>query len=278
MKHRSVIAFVIVAAALFAAPQLSHDLQTLRGAIASRLHGELLQAFLNLHTDDVVPAASAASPRRAHMLFASCTQEKAGAPASKAKKAEPRAAAEPRAEAPDAESPRIELAMMGEPAEAEAWAAEAARAGAAVVVKAPLSRPGVGVENEVAMIIPPDSGIEPSRLAGLRAAESKAREGASQKRKAVEGLRHVAYVSARFDADAEWRKAGEEVLRELNGTLPGAFEFRTNREGVKTKTLKVIKRNDALRAIPRAPRAPGQVACTLPLPAPAAPQVLPAAE
>jgi hypothetical protein len=33
MKHRSVIAYIIVAAALFSLPQLSHDLRALKGAV-----------------------------------------------------------------------------------------------------------------------------------------------------------------------------------------------------------------------------------------------------
>src|SRR5215213_8608399 len=88
MKHRSVIAFVIVAAALFAAPQLSHDLQSLRSALGSRLSGELMQAFLSLPSTE--GAAAAVAPQRAETQLASCTKER---PVAKQRKSDPSPAA-----------------------------------------------------------------------------------------------------------------------------------------------------------------------------------------
>src|SRR5215213_68217 len=90
MKHRSVIAFVIVAAALFSLPQLSHDLQSLKGAVGARLHSELLHAFLNLPAGEPT-AVVAPAGRPAESLLASCPQEKSGAAASKSGKAGGRA-------------------------------------------------------------------------------------------------------------------------------------------------------------------------------------------
>src|ERR1700750_1624831 len=52
MRHRSNIAFILLAATLFAAPQMAHDLSTLKGAVAARVRGEILQAFLGLHANE----------------------------------------------------------------------------------------------------------------------------------------------------------------------------------------------------------------------------------
>src|SRR5688572_15771235 len=95
MKHRSVIAFVIVAAALFSLPQLSHDLQALKGAVGARLHRELLHAFLNLPAGE--PAAAATAERPAETLLASCPNAKSGPEGIKGRKANARSRAEGRA-------------------------------------------------------------------------------------------------------------------------------------------------------------------------------------
>src|SRR5215211_9228618 len=84
MKHRSVIAFVIVVAALFSLPQLSHDLQALKGAVGSRLHRELLHAFLSLPAGEPTSAVTVATP--SDNLLASCTKENSDAAAAKSGK------------------------------------------------------------------------------------------------------------------------------------------------------------------------------------------------
>ena len=256
MKHRSVIAFVIVAAALFAAPQLSHDLQSLRSAMGSRLRGELMHAFLSLHAEDgaAAPAATAGRPQK---MLASCPKAKAGAAAG-VKKDEPRAAA-PRTGAPAVEAQRVQLAMMTEPEGVpEDWEARAA-----------LARE---VEAEVAMIIPPDGGVDPRALADVHAARASAQEGAALRRQAAGEVRHLAFVAARFEGDRFERQGpDEESLRRLRETLPGPLGLRLDSEGTKAKVLKVIKRAGGAApapvAAPRAPRTPGQTACLLKAPA-----------
>ena len=259
MKHRSVIAFVIVAAALFAAPQLSHDLQSLRSGLGARLRGELLQAFLSLHPED--GASAAPSARGARTLLASCAKAGTEAPAAKAKKSEPRAAAGQQSEETAAGGPAVHLAMMTGPSDApDAWKAPAARAHQKAAGEA-------AVPSEVAMIIPPDSGIEPAALAELSAATAKAREGAALKRREVEELRRVTFVAAGFEGrQLNIQGPAEEALRRLGEALPGGFEFRLEGDGSKSKALKVIKRavgagRPAAAPAPRAPRLPGAVAC-----------------
>src|SRR5215213_8192589 len=79
MKHRSVIAFVIVAAALFSLPQLSHELQAMKGAVGSRLHRELLHAFLSLPAGGPTATAAPSTAAPAERMLASCTNQKSGA-------------------------------------------------------------------------------------------------------------------------------------------------------------------------------------------------------
>lgn len=254
MKHRSVIAFVIVAAALFSAPQLSHDLQSLKSGLGARLRGELLQAFLSLHPED---AAAPAGRGAARSLVASCSKNKADAPAAKAKKDEPRAAAESKSEGTADEVPAAELAVIT----ATESAAERLEAfGEAVATRAEAAA-------ELAMIIPPDAGIEPPALARANATGAKARETAAQKYREAEHLRRVTFVSTRFHGgQAEWHGQAEEALRKLSETLPGNFDLRLEGNGAKSKTVKVIKRaveagRPAAAPAPRAPRLPGMVAC-----------------
>ena len=264
MKHRSVIAFVIVAAALFALPQLSHDLRELKGAVGTRLHRELLNAFLNLPAGEPVSAAPAASP--AESLLASCGKEKTGAPSAKT------ARAAGHAEARAAEKRLEERAMIGDPKNDPIN--EVARAEAdedeVEFVETPSE---VKAASEVAMIIPPEAGVDPRKVADALAASDVARLDADKLRVEAEGLRVAYNARARFEArGVEWQKATEEAVRQLN-TLPGAYEFRVLRDGPKVKVLKVRCGECPASGAPRPSRAPRQAP-----PAPPAPVVFTSAE
>ncbi len=256
MKHRSVIAFVIVAAALFAAPQLSHDLQTFKSALGSRLRGELMHAFLSLPAGETGTTAVVASAP-AEMQLASCSKAR---PAAKQRKSDPA----PPARAGLREAAGGEWAMIGEPVQvSEPWAAALLEGPQAV--ETPHKALG-----ELAMIIPPDSGIEPRGLARVAAdAEAGVKDAVEARR--LSRLVRMAYVSTRPDAKGfEWRRV-EGALRGLEESLPGgAMEFRLEREGTKTKVLKV-KQGTAVccppRPAPRAPRPAGVDAAAAPLPA-----------
>ena len=261
MKHRSVIAFVIVAAALFSLPQLSHDLRALKGEVGARLHRELLHAFLNLPAGEPTAAAPAARP--AETLLASCTKEKSGAPAAKTAKVEARGRIDSRAGGKTVE----QSAMIGDPVNdpinnlASVGIEKAAGKAAAAL-------PEFKVETEVAMIIPPDSGIDPRGFASALASSEATREEAKQLRFEAEGLRVAYATAARFEAKGpEWQKATQDAVRKLNGSLPGAYEFRVVRDGAKAKVLK-FKCGDCPATAPRAPRAPRQVPAGAPLPSP----------
>ena len=262
MKHRSVIAFVIIAAALFSLPQLSHDLSALKGAVGSRLHRELLAAFLNLPAGEPTAVAAPAA-RPAETLLASCTKERSGATVAKAGKVETSGRVEGRA----AEKRFEQSAMIGDPASdpinqvASVKIKEAAD-------KAIKSLPEVKVETEVAMIIPPESGIDPKGLISALSANDAARVEANQLRFEAEGLRVAYTTAARFESKGpEWQRATESAVRKLNASFPATYEFRVVRDGAKTKVLK-FKCGDCPATAPRAPRAPRQLPAAAPLPAP----------
>lgn len=243
MKHRSVIAFVIVAAGLFALPQLSHELQSFKGAVGSRLHRELLQAFLNLPAG--APTAAPASAGHVEPLLASCGTRKSGAPAAKGGRGEAGGRAEGRSTGKTVE----QRAMIGDPA------------------NDPINNKTVAmlpeVESEVAMIIPPGSGIDPRTFVSTLKAGEVARVEA-------DGLRAAYTAAARSGANApEWQKAAGDVLRTLNAQ-PGAPEFRFVRDGkqVKARSFKCV---ECPAPAPRLTRLPRQVALSMPLPAPSAP-------
>jgi hypothetical protein len=258
MKHRSVISFVIVAAALFSLPQLSHELQSIKGAVGSRLHHELLHAFLNLPAGG--PTATAApAARPAETVLASCTNRKSGAPAAKGGKVESGGRAEGRGNGKNVE----QRAMIGDPANDPINNRASVDIGEAAD-EAVASLTGLKVETEVAMIIPPESGIDPRALPNVLTSRDVARFEA-------DGLRAAYVAAARSEGKSpEWQKAAEDAFRKLNATRPGAYEFRVVRDGAKAKVLK-FKCADCPAPAPRLTRLTRQVALSVPLPAPVAP-------
>lgn len=250
MKHRSVIAFVIVAAALFSLPQLSHDLHALKGAVGARLQSELLHAFLNLPAGDPVAAEAVARP--AETLLASCTQSKSRGEGVKGRK--------PSANVRAAGRGFEQSAMIVDPAH-DPINRVAGVVAERVVDEIVLAQPHVRVGAEVAMIVPPENGIDPRGIARALAPQDVARAEA-------DGLRVAYAAAARLQAaDPEWQKATEEALRRLNGSLPAGNQLRLVREGAKMRVLK-LKCVECPSTLPRAPRpAPAAV----PQPAPSAP-------
>ena len=239
MKHRSVIAFVIVAAALFSLPQLSHDLRALKGEVGARLHRELLHAFLSLPADE--PLSPAPAPRAGEPLLASCPNERR---AAKQAKAEAAGRAEGRTVGRNVE----QSAMIDNPAN-DPINQRASVEVKEEAVKSASARPEVRAA-EVAMIIPPDVGIDPRAVADALKSSNVTRLNA-------EGVRVAFAAGARFEARGpEWQRATAEAVRRLNGQVPGTYEFRVVRDGARaTKVLK-IKCGECPVGAPRAPRQP----------------------
>lgn len=92
MKHRSIGAFILLAAAFLAIPQAVEDIRSLKGSVLGSARGQLLQAFLCFTSDEAAPAPP--SRRQARAALASCPRSARhdSAVASVAKKASRRAA------------------------------------------------------------------------------------------------------------------------------------------------------------------------------------------
>lgn len=267
MKHRSVISFVIVAAALFSLPQLSHDLRALKGAVGLRLHRELLHAFLNLPAGE--PAAAATTVRPSESLLASCPQERPGAPAAKSFKVGPSSRAEGRTGGKSFD----QSAMLGDPAN-DPISQRAGLETEKAAGKAATALPDFKANTEVAMIVPPDTGIGPGGLAATLASSDVARAAAARLRFEAGGQRVAYAATANFETyGPEWQKSAEEAARKLDASLSGAYEFRVLRDGAKVKVLKVRCGNCPATA-PRLPRAPRQLGVDMLVPAPVVPAQL----
>src|SRR5436305_2518015 len=73
MKHRSIIAFILLGAALFAAPQITHDILSFKSALGARIRGEIVHAFISLSKGDSNSEELAARPSNAQPVV--CERE-----------------------------------------------------------------------------------------------------------------------------------------------------------------------------------------------------------
>jgi hypothetical protein len=243
MKHRSVIAFVLLAAILAAVPQASQDLLELKSALGERVRSEFWQAVLNLNERG---GASQSAPRRApqHAL-ASCNAP--ASPGSK-KSSAPARAASAHAEAASSAGAvkRVEIEelamMLTPPADIEEKigleVAEDLR-GLVIgkVLKAPSRAPLP--REERAMIIPPSEGADPVIPRRLEAA---ARAKAARADSRLAGLEsRVSYVAAAFDErGVEFNKKSGELLRfQFNSLLKDGVAIPLPAPAPKGKVTKV---------------------------------------
>jgi hypothetical protein len=244
MRHRSNIAFILLAAALFAAPQVAQDLSTLKGAVAARVRGEILSAFLGLHSNESAAAATQA-PRVEAPLVVCKTDKQEAQPTQK--KGVERTAPAQRNES----GTRTQSAMLTDPTEKT----NAGLPPAAVAAElASLPRQLLD-ETKLAMLTPPGNGVEPPPPAvAYRYEAGDARTKAARERLA-ELERHAVFVQARFDfehgvKDARWiSRIAEDAVR-ANGT-----------EGRgKTRVIKVRRQGRACGGGDNTPCAPVPVA------------------
>jgi hypothetical protein len=213
MRHRSHIAFILLAAALFAAPQMAQDLSSLKGALAARIRGEIMQAFLGLHSNEAAVAKQA--PRVEASLLACGTEKSEAQPARVAeKKAAERTAPARRVEA------RAQAAMLTDPSDK---ANVGLPPGAVAAELASLPRQ-VLTETRLAMLTQPGNGVEPPPALALRyeAGGARTKSAPAARDKFAELERRAVFFQANFErgADAEWlRRAAEDAAR---STVEGA--------------------------------------------------------
>jgi len=222
MRHRSNIAFILLAAALFAAPQMAQDLSTLKGAVAARIRGEILHAFLGLHSNESAAAATQAPRVEAPVVV--CTAAKQESQSVARKSAERNVPAQ-RSDA----APRTQSAMLTDPAEKTNAGLPPAAAAAEL---ASLPRQFFD-ESKLAMLTPPGNGVEPPPAVAYSYETGDALSKAARDKFAALERRGV-FVQARFDFER-----GAKESQWVNHITEDAKRAAGN-EGVKGKA-RVIK-------------------------------------
>lgn len=206
MRHRSHIAFILLAAALFAAPQMAQDLSALKGAVAARVRGEIMQAFLGLHSNE--SAAPAKQAPRADASFLACggsakpetqpTQSKTVARSTPARRFEARS----------------QTAMLTDPADKT----NAGLPPAAVADELASLPRQVLTETRLAMLTPPSNSVEPppARAFLFESGDTRAKAAPMVRDNFKELERRAVFLKVNFErgADAESvRRAAEGVAR-----------------------------------------------------------------
>ena len=208
MRHRSNIAFILLAAALFAAPQMAQDLSTLKSAVAARIRGEILHAFLGLHSNESAAAATQAPRAEAPGVACAAAKQDAAQPAARTKGADRTAPAQ-RGDA----SPRTQSAMLTDPADKTNAGLPPAAAEFASLPRQLLD------ETKLAMLTPPGNGVEPPPPAVAYRYEAGDTLSKATRDKIAAFEKQGVFVQARFDferdaKDARWiNRIAEDVSR-----------------------------------------------------------------
>ena len=206
MRHRSHIAFILLAAALFAAPQMAQDLSTLKGAVAARIRGEVMHAFLGLHSNG---SAAATQTTRADFSLFACDSSRPEAQPARAAQSK---TAEHSTPARRGESgPRSQTAMLTDPADKTNGLPPSAVAEELASLPRQLQ-----TETRLAMLTPPGNGVEPPPALSYRFVSGDARvKAAPAVRDNLKELeRHALFLQVRFErvVDAESiRRVAEEA-------------------------------------------------------------------
>ncbi len=221
MKHRSVVAFVLLAATLAAVPQASQDLSELKSALAARVRTEIWSAFLNLNGRG---GATQSAPRSTQHTLASCQSAPASSVAKRSS-APARAAAQAGASA-EVETARPsegeELAMMlTPPAENVEGKLEIEDVEELKDLGTALKAPAREIlpAQEFAMIIPPGEApdlVLPSRLA---ATDAEAKAERARARRAESEVRAMYVATAFNERGVEFRKVGDVMRFQFNNSL-----------------------------------------------------------
>jgi hypothetical protein len=264
MKHRSVIAFILLAATFIAAPQVSQDLAALKSALGARIRGEILHAFLNLHANE--GTGESKTRRAAQTMLASCKAEakpyEQAARAQQQRRNEDRAQVQPRAEAAPQTDAHKQLAMLvvtspdSEGSSAElpgvddqlirGKASELPRRGSSTSELAMLIPPGLGFDIQPGFDAAHDSDFRDSDLkvsggeqTGRAAGEQRRSSGPSRRASSLT-VRYETAAATHFEAAAKLQ--GEEALRNLGPLLRDAVWTRAAEEGMKVRVFKSRRR------------------------------------
>jgi hypothetical protein len=236
MKHRSIIGFILVAAALFAAPQIAHDLLSLKSALGERIRGEIVHAILSVSKGDGSEVLTARRTSATPEAGAKVCQQAQAAP--KPNKSEVRTPADARPAAQSQQGDN-QLAMLVSPslliegAGEETW--DAGGFDQNIVVHSPGLPRETPAQVEVAALAPRDAVAPPVPAPAPAVARSiyqSERSRGRESRDWAEAQQQLAH----FAVDLQTRKvdtqaAGVEILRRFGAAIPASYEFRVEGAG-----------------------------------------------
>ncbi|HZT58870.1 MAG TPA: hypothetical protein VFA21_09620 [Pyrinomonadaceae bacterium] len=233
MKHRSIIGFVLVAAALFAAPQMARDLLSLKSAVGARIRGEIVHAILSVSKGDGSDALMARRTKTTSETNARVCEQAQVAP--KPKKAEARATADARPAAPSLRDDG-QLAMLVSPSLlTDGAGAETSDAGdfdEDIVVRSPKLPRETPTQVEVAALAPRDAVAVASPVPAPAPASAQSfRQSERGRERESREMAAAQNQLSRLAVDIQTRKvdaqaAGAEILRRLAPAIPASYEFR----------------------------------------------------
>jgi hypothetical protein len=280
MKHRSTIAFILLAAALFAAPQLAHDVLSLKSAVGARLRGEIVRALLNLSASGG-PEELAARPAAAQPAAVAQESTVAQQDAPRSKSCERRANPSQQPDAQPQEESQEQLAMLVSPSlMTEETLEKSLEAGASVVdpnvvdtnvivsKAAEASRQALA-RVEIASLAPRSADVfPPSPVVGEKVPAGKCR--AAQNKRESEAKRQAAVAAARsLERSLQRQLPDAALLRRFANMIPASYEFKVD-GAQRYPAIKVTRRVGATPVSCNTPTTK-QAALNVPVPLPQAP-------
>lgn len=217
MKHRSIHIFILVAAALVAAPQASEELSSWRDAAGRRVKTVIFSAFLSLQAGDVVRPAAPQAP--ASLLASDCESAEGEARPARRERPATRVEVHARREVP------ADVAMLGEPEDLEVAQLDP-EPPPADAEDAPAYRfelfdeKGIRAK-ELAMLTAPDDN-EVAEARPAREVAARARVAAQRRRVDEVRQQRAAFVVRLDDADDALQSLSDE---ELPGSLEALRQF-----------------------------------------------------
>src|SRR5947209_457950 len=244
MKHRSIIAFILVAAALFAAPQITHDLLSFKSAVGARVRGEIVHAFISLSRGDGSQELIAQSTNTPTIICARENGDTQAAP--KSKKSEVRAPVATRTGASTQQGGQEQLTMLVSPSLLdEGMADETSDADTNVFdknsvgksFKLPRQTPAQG---ELTMLVQPDANAVAPLPVGAQSNKTPERSRACASRKDAEAQRQLSRFAVEFAGrKIDSQASGVSILREFAAALPASYEFRVGGGAQRVKFVRV---------------------------------------
>jgi hypothetical protein len=242
MKHRSIIGFILVAAALFAAPQIAHDLLSLKSALGERIRGEIVHAILSVSKGDGSEVLTARRTSTAPEAGAKVCQQTQAAPKPNKSEVHTPADARPAAQSQQGDD---QLAMLVSPslliegAGEETW--DAGGFDQNIVVHSPGLPREAPAQVEVAALAPRDVVASPVPAPAVaRSIHQSETSRERESREFAEAQKQLAHFAVDLQTrEVDTQAAGVEILRRFGAAIPASYEFRVEGAAPRVRFVRV---------------------------------------